>query len=262
MRIAGRLTDRDRQIAEDCFEHRVLTTEQLRRLHFTTEQVARRRLGKLRQLRVLDSFRPAFQLGEGSTPNHWILDTAGATVVAAVRGLQRDRLPWSRQPPEVVADSATLTHRRDTNEFATLLIAAVRAAGGTVPTWHGERGARDLLGGIAIPDSYFAIEQPGAPPLHLLLELDRGTEDRRRLALKARRYAKAIPRSGLPRANVLVLVVVPSARRARSAATALARGPWPIAAEPWTPGGEPPHAIVKRARCSLPDLSSGEANSS
>jgi hypothetical protein len=90
----------------------------------------------------------------------------------------------------------------------------VRAGRGTVPTWHGERGARELLGGIVIPDSYLMVEQPGVPPLHLLLEMDRGTEDRRRLLTKARRYAKAIPRSGLPRANVLVLVVVPSERRA------------------------------------------------
>jgi hypothetical protein len=262
VRLARHLTDRDRQIAEDCFEHRVLTTEQLRRLHFTREQGARRRLGKLRQLRVLDSFQPVLKRGAGSSPNHWILDTAGAYVVAAVRGLEQDRLPWTRQPPEAVANSATLDHRRDTNEFATQLIEAVRAAGGIVPTWHGERGARELLGGIVIPDSYLAIEQPGCPPLHLLLELDRGTEDGRRLLTKARRYAKAIPRSKLLRANVLVLVLVPSMRRARTAAATLARGPWPIAVEPWTPGGEPPHAIVQRAGCSLPDLSSGKANSS
>jgi Luciferase-like monooxygenase len=32
--LAGRLSDRDRLIALDCYDHRVLTTEQLRRLHF------------------------------------------------------------------------------------------------------------------------------------------------------------------------------------------------------------------------------------
>jgi hypothetical protein len=72
----------------------------------------------------------------------------------------------------------------------------VRAAGGSVPTWHGERGARELLGGIVIPDSYLAVEQPRTPPLHLLLEIDRGTEDRRRLLTKARRYAKAVAVDG------------------------------------------------------------------
>jgi len=247
MRLAGRLTDRDREIAEDCFEHRVLTTEQLRRLHFTTQRIATRRLGKLHALRVLERFRPAFQLGDGSSPYHWVLGPAGAYVVAAGRGLERDQLAWTRQPPEAVAKSATLEHRHNTNEFATLLIEAVRAAGGTVPTWHGERGARDLLGSIVIPDSYLLIEQPGTPPLHLLLEIDRGTEDHKRLLAKARRYAKAIPRSTLPQENVLVLVAVPTPRRARTAAATLAHGPWPIAVEPWSPGEEPPLTIVTRA---------------
>ena len=32
--LASRLTDRDRRVALDCYEHRVLATEQLRRLHF------------------------------------------------------------------------------------------------------------------------------------------------------------------------------------------------------------------------------------
>ena len=246
VRLANHLTDRDRQIAEDCYEHRVLTTEQMRRLHFTNERVARRRLGKLRELRVLDSFRPVVAHGEGSSPSHWMLDTAGAYVVAALRGLERDRLPWTRQPPEAVAASATLDHRRDTNEFATQLIEAVRAAGGSVPTWHGERGTRELLAAIAIPDSYFMLERPGAPPLHLLLELDRGSEDQERLLTKARRYAKAIPRSRLARANVLVLMLVPSPRRARTTAATIARSPWPIAVEPWTPGDQSPLAIVDR----------------
>ena len=263
MRLAGRLTDRDRQIAEDCFEHRVLTTEQLRLLHFTTQRIATRRLGKLHQLRVLERFRPTFQLGEGSSPHHWILGPAGAYVVAAGRGLDRDQLPWTRQPPETVAKSAALDHRRDTNEFATLLIEEVRAAGGTVPEWRGERGARDLLDGIVIPDSYLILQRPSAPPLHLLLEIDRSTEDHGRLLTKARRYAKAIPRSTLRHSNVLVLLVVPSARRAQTVAATLARGPWPIAVEPWSPGGEPPLALVERAaRCSPPDLDPTDHNSS
>jgi hypothetical protein len=33
--LASYLTDRDRQIALDCYEHHVLATEQLTRLHFS-----------------------------------------------------------------------------------------------------------------------------------------------------------------------------------------------------------------------------------
>jgi hypothetical protein len=35
LRLASHLTDRDRWIARDCFEFRVLTTSQIRRLYFT-----------------------------------------------------------------------------------------------------------------------------------------------------------------------------------------------------------------------------------
>jgi hypothetical protein len=247
MRLAGRLTDRDRQIAEDCFEHRVLTTEQLRRLHFTTQRIATRRLGKLHALRVLERFRPAFQLGDGSSPYHWILGPAGAYIVAAGRGLDRDQLPWTRQPPETVAKSAALAHRRDTNEFATLLIEEVRAAGGTVPEWRGERGARELLDAIVVPDSYLILQRPGAPPLHLLLEIDRATEDHGRLLTKARRYAKAIPRSPIAHANPLVLLTVPTQRRARTVTATLANSPWPITVAAWNSGSESPLAITNRS---------------
>ena len=46
-KLASRLTDRDRRIALDCLEHRVLTTEQLRRLHFHGNRTTRARLGQL-----------------------------------------------------------------------------------------------------------------------------------------------------------------------------------------------------------------------
>jgi hypothetical protein len=39
--LASRLTDRDRQIALDCYEHYVLTTTQLQQLHFSGARAAR-----------------------------------------------------------------------------------------------------------------------------------------------------------------------------------------------------------------------------
>src|SRR5438105_1259400 len=80
--LASRLTDRDRRIALDCYDHRVLTTSQLRRLHFDGLRVTQRRLNDLYRLRVLDRFRPPWRRGEGSTPCHWLLDEAGAQIVA------------------------------------------------------------------------------------------------------------------------------------------------------------------------------------
>ena len=67
-RLAAQLTERDRRIALDCYDHRVLTTAQLQRLHFRTVRVAQRRLQQLYELRVLERFRPPWQRPHGSTP--------------------------------------------------------------------------------------------------------------------------------------------------------------------------------------------------
>jgi protein involved in plasmid replication-relaxation len=245
--LASHATDRDLRIAEDCYEHRVLTTHQLQRLHFPSRRSAALRLQRLYELRVLERFRPPWTHGTGSTPFHWVLDTGGAHLLAAARGLERHELAWARQSTRTIASSATLAHCTTTNDLVSRLIAEVRAAGGQVPVWLGERGARELLGGIVIPDSYLHIEPRGAPPLHLLLELDRGTEDHNRLLTKARRYAKALPRSPLATLDPLVLLVVPSERRARTVAATLANGSWPIAVHAWTPDDGSPLALVDRA---------------
>lgn len=90
--------------------------------------------------------------------------------------------------------------------------------------------------GILTPDSYLALDLPGQSTRHVLLELDRGTEDHARLQAKTRRYAKAIPRSRLAKLDPLVLLLVPSARRARAVAASLTGSSVPIAVRPWIPG--------------------------
>src|SRR6266550_3059418 len=111
--LASRLTDRDRRIALDCYEHRVLTTEQLRRLHFNAARTARERLQELRELRVLASFRPPRQAGEGSAPNHWLLDEAGALVIAAELGFERAELRWQARAALAIASPSKLAHQLD-----------------------------------------------------------------------------------------------------------------------------------------------------
>ena len=243
--LASRLTDRDRRIACDAYEHRVLATEQLRRLHFDGARTARQRLQKLRQLRILASFRPPAQPGRGSTQNLWVLDDAGALVVAAELGLDRAELRWHRQSALAIASSSKLTHQLEVNEFFTRLAAETRAAGGALESWWGERRARAALAGLVSPDGYARLRPPGEGPVELLLELDRGTEDHQRLREKGRRYAKAIPRSDL---NAIVLLLVPSAARAERATDALATSAAPIVVRRWTPAmGGSPLALVREA---------------
>jgi hypothetical protein len=140
-RLAAHLTDRDRQIALDCYEHTVLTTGQLGRLHFTgiAEQTTRRRLLMLYGLRVLDRFRPLLPRGLGSAPHHWVLDEAGAHIVAAEHQISRPELRYQHAAALSVADSIKLTHHIEVNEFFCRLHADAARAGGKLAEWYGER---------------------------------------------------------------------------------------------------------------------------
>lgn len=242
--LASRLTERDRLVALDCYEHRVLTTEQLRRLHFGAARRARRRLATLYELRVLDRFRPPKPRGEGSSPYHWILDEAGAHVVAAELGLERSELRWRHQAAIALARSSKLAHQLEVNEFMTLLAVEARRRGGRLADWWGERRCLAALGGQAAPDGYAQLELPGRPPLRFLLELDRATEEHARLRQKAKRYAKALPRSSRWPEPPLVLVVTPGAARARRLRDELATGAVAIGVAAWTSDRSPLAALA------------------
>jgi hypothetical protein len=235
-RLAAHLTGRDRQIALDCYEHTVLTTGQLQRLHFTgiAEQTVRRRLLMLYELRVLDRFRPLMPRGQGSAPHHWVLDEAGAHIVAAEHQLPRSELRYDRAATLSVADSIKLTHHIEVNEFLCRLHAEAAGAGGALSEWYGERTLHRLFHGRLSPDSYGVVRLPDRPPVHILLELDRGTETSQRLREKATRYASALPRSTLSQHDPLVILAVPTAARAETATAAVAHVGAPITVVVWS----------------------------
>ena len=94
-----------------------MTTEQLQLLHFSGMRTAHARLRALYTMRVLDRFRPPWRRGEGSTIHHWILDEAGAHIVAAMYGIERRELNWRHSTALAIADSAKLRHHIERNEF-------------------------------------------------------------------------------------------------------------------------------------------------
>ena len=67
-KLAAHLTERDRNIAFDCYQHNVLTTDQLRRLHFRGLRTTTVRLQMLYDLHVLDRFRPQRNEARGPAP--------------------------------------------------------------------------------------------------------------------------------------------------------------------------------------------------
>jgi hypothetical protein len=241
--LATRLTERDRLVALACYEHRVLTTEQLRRLYFGSSRRCRDRLERLYRLRVLDRFRPQLQPGAGSAQHHWILDEAGAHVVAACLGLERSELRWRHQIAISIARSSKLDHQLEVNEFFTRLAEEARQAEGGLAEWWGERRCLAALGGQAVPDGYGKLLLPGRRPASLLLELDRATEDHERLRQKARRYAKALPRSILADEEPLLLVAVPTPARRDNAAATLTASSLQLRVLVWTPERSPLAAL-------------------
>jgi hypothetical protein len=248
--LASRLTERDRLVALACYEHRVLTTEQLRRLYFGSSRRACVRLAQLDQLRVLDRFRPPRQPGEGSAPYHWVLDEAGAHIAAEALGVERSELRWRHQAAIAIAGSTKLAHQLETNEFFTRLAEEARQSGGRLADWWGERRCLAALGGQAAADGYGKLLLPGRRPVSFLLELDRATEDHERLRQKARRYAKALPRSILADDEPLLVFAVPTRARRDNAARTLASSSLPIHVLVWTPK----HSPLTALRHSLKDF--------
>jgi hypothetical protein len=232
--LGSRLTDHDRQIALDCYDHRVLTTEQLMRLHFSGLRTTTIRLGTLYQLRVLDRFRPPRRRpGTGTNPYHWILDEAGAHVVAAQRDMERRRLRWQHSDAVDIAQSSKLRHHIEINEFFSLLALEAQLQHGALHEWYGERITSTLFKGV-VPDGYGVVNLPHRPPIHVLLELDRGTEPAQRLHEKAVLYAKQIPQSALCKHDAFVLLAVPTATRAKLAREAVADTGAPITVAEWS----------------------------
>ncbi len=83
--VLGRLTERDRLICRVLWEHRILTTEQICDLCFTSLVSAQHRLVTLWRLEVLERFRSIRPVGSESW--RYTLGPLGAGLVAAERGV-------------------------------------------------------------------------------------------------------------------------------------------------------------------------------
>jgi hypothetical protein len=216
--LARHLTERDRAIALALYEHQLLATDQLTLLFFSSKRRAQDRLRFLYDERVLDRFYPPRPYGLGKAQAHWLLDEAGAILVAASLGLERKRLGWQRR--DDWGSYPQLLHRLEANRFVTDLIAVTLADGSLgVREWWGSRSAASRLAdssqhGRPIPDAGFFLET-AAGPIECYLEWDRGTETLARLTHKLKLYWHAEVHSS-ERGHINVLFVLPTERRLRA----------------------------------------------
>jgi hypothetical protein len=225
--LAGRLTGRDRWVLAVLAEHRVLTTAQLAALGFAGTRQAERRLAQLWAWRCVDRFRPYLRLGAGSAPYHWVLDDAGAAVLAAAHGIAGRELGYQRGAALAIAHSQRLDHPVGTNTVLTALATATSTgtgtttggagtAGGAAPTgtglvvWWGERRCAAAWGDLVRPDAAAVWRSPGGRQLAFAVEYDTGSEPLARVAGKLADYADLAAALGQ---QLPVLFALPSTAR-------------------------------------------------
>jgi hypothetical protein len=208
--LAARLTGRDRWLLAMLAEHRVLTTPLLAELGFDGRRQAERRLAQLWGWRCVDRFRPHTRLGQGSAPYHWVLDEAGAAVLAAAYGIAERELGYRRTAALAVAHSQRLGHTIGTNSLMTTLTTAHWHRGGRLAVWWGERRCTAAWGDLARPDAAGIWHTPVGDRLGFAVEYDTGTEALARVAAKLADYTDLAVAAGqvLP-----VLFWLPSAAR-------------------------------------------------
>ena len=237
--LAARLTARDRWLLRMICEHRVLTTGQVTQLAFGTSRAATARMTTLYQYRAVDRFRPLAP--SGSSPLHFILDEAGAMLLAAEDGITPGDLGYRRDRSMAIALSPRLAHDTGANGVFTALAAAARASGGqaALECWWGERRCAAVWGDLTRPDGYgrWREQLPGGPTVtaDFFLEFDNGTENLTRVAGKLAGYAGLAARTGI---TTPVLFWLPSPRREAALRARLA-GPLPHG----IPGAAPADAI-------------------
>jgi hypothetical protein len=207
--LSPHLTERDRWLARMLYEHKVLTSAQIAAMAWPSARAANLRLLQLYQWRVLDRFQPF--VTNGTAPMHYVLDHAGAAILAHEDGLDPRDLGYKHDRALGIAHSLRLAHTVGTNTFFTALVTASRQpnAAGRLTAWWSETRCGRHFGDIVRPDGYGRWTQHGTT-IEWFLEYDFGTERPDRVAAKLPRYAQLAATTGI---ITPVLIHLPSPRR-------------------------------------------------
>jgi len=247
--LSHRLTARDRWLAHQLLEHRVLTSTQIVQLGFGVPRTANLRLAKLYQWRVLDRFQPF--AGRGSAPMHYVLDLAGAHILAAAWGLTPADLGYRHDRAIAIGHSLRLAHTVATAGIYTALVAMARHSGPHSPdsggsprrvtAWWSESRCAHYFGTHVRPDGYGRWHEAGQQ-IEFFLEYDFGTEPLAKVADKLADYHRLARATGLV---TPVLFWFPTRERENNARAALATALTGLAAQPAQPGALVPVATTR-----------------
>ncbi len=195
--IFGRLTERDRLLCRVLWEHRVLTTEQVCDLCFTSLVSTQHRLVALWRLGVLDRFRPLRPTGSESW--RYSLGPIAAALVAAERGVEAPRPSVLRDRVVALAAGQRTNHTLGVNGFFCALHKAARKRpDAEVVAWWSERRCAAEWGELVRPDAYGIWGESGGR-VEFYLEHDTGSEPLSRVADKLAGYRDLAEADGAAR---------------------------------------------------------------
>ncbi|WP_394617355.1 replication-relaxation family protein [Lentzea sp. JNUCC 0626] len=217
--LASRLTSRDKWIARMLWEHGVLTSHQITAMAFPSFRSGRLRLRELYLWGVVDRFQPFVTVG--TAPMHYVLGTAGASVLAAEDGLDVKEMGYRHDRALGIAYSLRLAHTVGVNEWFAALVERARHPGADeraeLLTWWSEARCAKHFGDLVKPDGYGRWEED-AKLVEWFLEYDFGTESLTKLARKLIGYHALADATGI---TTPLLIWLPTSRREAAARTAL-----------------------------------------
>ena len=210
-RVVG-LTQRDVAILRALDSYRYLDRHQIQGLFFEGQRSCQYRLKWLADHGLINAWRAVIRPGHVRTASIFLLSNRGASALA---GLSEDEArPYVQRAEHALTRHHHLVHDLEANQlFVDLAVAARHLPTLGLYHWVGEHGIRRAYGEEAGPvaDGWgrFLI---GERELFLHLELDRGSEQTRRLHAKVAAYLEYF--RGRPQASCNhVLFVVPTEQR-------------------------------------------------
>jgi hypothetical protein len=160
--LAGRLSDRDRQLCQLLYDHQVLTSGQLAQLLGVPARTLQQRLSDLAAFKVVDRFRPHTRVGAGSAPYHYLLGESGARVLAADAGTSLEGLGWQRDRLVTLANAnGALAQLLGVNGLLAALTHATHTRPGyRLVCWWPARYCQARWGPLIAPDAYAHWQDP------------------------------------------------------------------------------------------------------
>ncbi|MET9626307.1 replication-relaxation family protein [Lentzea sp. NPDC006480] len=187
-----RLVERDRRILALLHEHKVLTTNQIAAIEFSSIRRAQDRLRQLRELGAVFAFRDSYSAG-GTSQTRYALGYRGARVIAAQRAEKPPVASAYAERLERLGLWPKLSHQLGVNDFFCGLAAFARTRPDAALTqWWSEKACTEFFwhGDIKLrPDAYGCWDAQGRR-VRFFLEHDTGTEPLSKVVGKLGDYSR------------------------------------------------------------------------